>query len=101
MARKSTQPNVRTVGYKRMESELPKPIQELARAAYRLFLNSPSHPSLRHHQLKDTKQGRHHKGSCSVSIGYQYRAIYVPDGATNVWYWIGTHQGYNNFVGLK
>lgn len=35
----------------------------------------------------------------SVSITMQYRAIYVVDGDTNVWYWIGSHSDYNNFIG--
>jgi hypothetical protein len=38
-------------------------------------------------------------GSRSVAITRRYRAIYVVDGDTNVWYWCGSHEDYNNFVG--
>ncbi len=31
----------------------------------------------------------------SVSITMPYRAIYVSDGDTNVWYWIGSHGEYD------
>ena len=26
-------------------------------------------------------------------------ALYVVDGGTNVWYWIGSHEDYNDFIG--
>ncbi len=56
-------------------------------------------PVLGNHSLKDTKKGRHRKGSRAVSVTLKYRAIYVVEGRTNVWYWIGSHEDYNNFVG--
>jgi hypothetical protein len=31
----------------------------------------------------------------------KYRAIYVVDGETNVWYWIGSHANYDTFTGGK
>ena len=31
----------------------------------------------------------------------KYRAIGVVDGATTVWYWIGTHADYDVFTGKK
>ncbi len=91
--------NVRTVAFKEQLGRLPEHIQELARAVFALFLQNPSHPSLRHHALKDTDKGRHRAGSFSVSITMKYRAIYVRDGDTNVWYWIGSHADYDTFTG--
>jgi mRNA-degrading endonuclease YafQ of YafQ-DinJ toxin-antitoxin module len=73
----------------------------LAVQAFRLFLQNPNHPSLRNHALADTDKGQHRSGSRSVSITMQYRAIYTVDGDTNVWYWIGSHNDYENFVGKK
>jgi hypothetical protein len=73
----------------------------LAVAAFELFLEDPSHPSLRHHPLGDNKKGQHKSGSFSVSITLRYRAIYTKDGDTNVWYWIGSHSDYNAFIGSK
>lgn len=80
---------------------LPAHILELTRQACLLFDRDPSHPSLRHHELKDTRKGRHEEGSFSVSITMQYRAIYVVRGAVNIWYWIGTHADYATFTGRK
>jgi hypothetical protein len=83
-----------------MFAHLPKHVQALARGAAKLFNDNPAHPSLRHHELEDTKKGQHVPGSFSVSITMQYRAIYVPEGdGRNVWYWIGTHGDYDTFTG--
>jgi hypothetical protein len=82
-----------------MFERLPPRIQEAADAAFQTFLENHFHPALENHELHDTKKGRHRKGSRAVSITRRYRAIYVTDGPTNVWYWIGSHEDYNNFVG--
>jgi hypothetical protein len=84
-----------------MFTSVPLNIQKLAEAAFHQFRQDPSHPSLRHHSLEDNDKGRHKKGSVSVAITMKYRAIYFVDGETNVWYWIGTHNDYENFTGKK
>jgi hypothetical protein len=93
------QPNVRTAAFKKQLARLPDHIREAAEGAFELFLANPNAPALSNHLLTDTKKGRHRAGSRAVSVTMRYRAIYVPDGPTNVWYWIGSHEGYNNFVG--
>jgi len=84
-----------------MFGSLPDRIQKAAKTAYALFQKDPSHPSLNHHALNDTKKGQHQKGSYAVSVTARYRAIYVKDGSTNIWYWIGSHEDYNSFTGKK
>ncbi|QDT67079.1 hypothetical protein [Calycomorphotria hydatis] len=95
--------NHRTWQFKQSFEALPKSVQSLAESQFKLFRENPSHPSLRHHQLDETKRGRHEKGSCSVSITMKYRAIYVyiTDQDVNLWYWIGNHNDYNSFTGRK
>ncbi|MGD9648538.1 MAG: hypothetical protein AB7U73_22700 [Pirellulales bacterium] len=95
----SGQPNVRTARFKQMLARLPAEVQAAADAAFTLFRRDPFHPVLANHELVDTKKGRHRKASRAVTITRRYRAIYVVDGSTNVWYWIGSHEDYNNFVG--
>jgi hypothetical protein len=82
-----------------MFAALPERIQEIATAAYATFLNDPDHPSLRHHRLKATKKGHLRKNSWAIAVTARYRAIYCRDGPTNVWYWIGSHEDYNQFAG--
>ncbi len=93
--------NVRTGSCRSMFEALSPALQRNANAAFQMFLENPDHPSLRRHQLQDTHRGRHRSGSWSVSINLQYRAIYVVDGDTNVWYWIGSHSDYNALTGRK
>lgn len=93
--------NKRTRNYREQLQKLPPHIRDLADAAFQLFRQNPRHPSLRLHNLSDTHTGKHRAGSRSVSITMQYRAIYVVDGDTNVWYWIGSHNDYENFTGRK
>ncbi len=93
--------NVRNAEFRKQFARLPEEVQKLARDAFRLFREDPSHPSLRHHELADNKRGRHRQNSRSVSITLKYRAIYVVDGDANVWYWIGSHADYNVFTGRK
>jgi hypothetical protein len=93
--------NVRTRDFRERFDRLDERIQRLAVAAFELFLHNPAHPSLHHHPLDDTRRGQHRPSSFAVSVTKQYRAIYVVDGETNVWYWIGSHNDYNTFTGRK
>lgn len=94
--------NRTTRQFRELFDALPGHIQNLCRGACQLFNDNPAHPSLRHHDLEDTKKGQHVPGSRSVSITMQYRAIYVVgEDGRNIWYWVGTHGDYDVFTGGK
>jgi len=93
--------NRTTRDFRLLFAKLPTSIQLLIREACRLFDENPAHPSLRIHELVDTKKGHHYPGSVSVSITMQYRAIYIPVDGINVWYWIGSHAAYETYTGRK
>lgn len=59
--------------------------QKAARRAYRLFVQDPSHNSLRFKKLA----GHEHLWSARVTISV--RAVGHRDGDTITWVWIGTH----------
>lgn len=92
---------MRTNQFKKLFAQLPRHIQELAQGAFDHFRTDPHHPMLHNHPLADSNKGRHRNGSRAVWITRRYRAIYVQDGDTNVWYWIGSHEDYNNFIGSR
>jgi hypothetical protein len=96
-----TRRNVRTAEYKDLESRLPQRIIKLSDLKFDQFCENPTHPSLRSHPLGDDGRGRHRPGSVSVAINMQYRAIYVVDGDTNVWYWVGSHNDYDVYTGRR
>ena len=67
---------------------LPKPIQKLADKNFGLFKRNPRHPSL----------GFRKKGSVyTAEIGRAYLALARERKGHYYWFWIGTHDDYNNF----
>jgi hypothetical protein len=84
----------RTWEFKRQLAALPAEVQRKARAKYRLFRQSPHHPSLRRHRL------RRHPPYESVSITINYRVVFRPgerlgDRDVYVWVWVGAHSNFN------
>ena len=80
---------------------MPAHIKEAAKEAFETFLEDPFDPSLGLHELYPAKRGKHYPQSFAVSVTFSYRAIFVIDGNTNVWYWIGSHSDYDSFIGKK
>jgi len=67
---------------------LPAHVQKLADKNFALFKANPRHPSL----------GFKKKGAVyTVDIGRSYRAIARERDGDYYWFWIGTHEEYNNF----
>jgi hypothetical protein len=93
--------NCRTKNYRDLLKKIPESIKVLAKQAFAVFLRNPRDPSLHNHELEDSGKGRHRNGSRAVYINLRYRAIYVEDGDVNVWYWVGSHEDYNDFTGGK
>ena len=68
--------------------KLPKHIQKLAKKNFALFKVNPWHPSL----------GFAKKGEIyTVEVGRSYRALARERNRHYYWFWIGTHEEYNNF----
>jgi hypothetical protein len=70
-------------------SELPVEVQALAFEKYERFKQDPYHPSL----------GFQAKGKAwTVEIGRSYRAIAYRSENRLSWFWIGSHEDYNNVL---
>ena len=70
-------------------AELPTEVQDLAVEKYELFKHDPFHPSL----------GFQAKGRVwTVDIGRSYRAIANRNENRLSWFWIGSHEDYNNVL---
>ena len=68
--------------------QLPAHIQRLAVKNFQLWRDNHRHPSLDFKELRN---------DCwSVRIGDHFRAVGVKDGDAVIWFWIGTHEKYNN-----
>jgi hypothetical protein len=69
--------------------DLPAEVQSLALQKYSLFKTDPYHPSL----------GLKGKGEVwTVEIGRSYRAIAHRADQHLSWFWIGSHEAYNNVL---
>jgi len=69
--------------------KLPKNVRDLTDKNFALLKNNPQHPSL---HLK--KVGRF----WSARIGLRYRALATEIDDGLVWFWIGSHAGYDALV---
>jgi hypothetical protein len=66
-------------------------IRRSARKSYRLWEQNPFHPSLRFKCIN------HEENIWAVRITHGYRAIGVMEGDTVTWFWIGSHDKYEDF----
>jgi hypothetical protein len=70
----------------------PAGVREKARAAYGLWAENPSHPSLRFKKVHATLP------VYSVRIDLDWRAVGVLREGEIVWFWIGPHSEYEKLL---
>jgi hypothetical protein len=73
-------------------SKLPADVQRRARQTYKLWKQNSNHPGLHFKQVHDKEP------IYSVRIGLSYRALGIKKDDTMIWFWIGSHEEYNNLV---
>lgn len=69
---------------------LPVEIQRLARKNFRLWQKDQGHPSLHFKKVGEFWSAR---------VGSQYRALAVWKGDEVEWFWIGSHDEYEDLIG--
>lgn len=84
--------SVTTERFRRCFENLPQSVQEQARRTYRQWKDNPNHPTLNYKQVHASQQ------IYSVRIVLHYRALAVQAEQTVIWFWIGSHEDYNNTV---
>ena len=78
--------------FRRMFADLPKPVQQQTRNAYRQFLDNPSYPGLRFKKVHPELP------IYSVRLNRSYRAVGQIEGDTVIWFWIGSHTEYDKML---
>jgi hypothetical protein len=71
-------------------NDLPADIQELARRQFNIWQTNPFHPTLHFKELRPKLW--------SVRVSQKYRALAREQDDTLVWFWIGTHDGYDSRI---
>lgn len=72
-------------------ASLDNEIKQRAKKAYRLWSENPFHPSL-HFKCINKEEN-----IWSVRITRNYRAVGIWDNDTVTWFWIGSHDDYEQF----
>lgn len=72
-------------------NSLDNEIKHRARKAYRLWSENPFHPSLHFKCINDDED------IWSVRITRSYRAVGILSQDTVTWFWIGSHDDYEQF----
>lgn len=78
--------------FRALFDSLPKPVQEKANVAYRLWAENPDHRSLRFKKVHSTLP------VYSVRIDLDWRAIGILNGDAVIWFWIGSHADYERML---
>ena len=71
---------------------LPREVRQIADRNYKLLKANPAHPSL-HFKKVGT--------FWSVRVGLHHRAIAVEADTDLLWFWIGSHDGYDKLLDRK
>ena len=73
---------------------LPHRVRLEARAIYRFWSRNPNHPSL-HFKKIAVSRGL---PVYSIRVGLRWRALGVLEDDTVKWFWIGSHEAYNEVI---
>ena len=81
-----------TERFRKAYQKLPEDVKKQAKKAYQLWSKDPLHPSLHFKQVHSTEP------IYSVRIGLKWRALGIRQGNDLIWFWIGSHEDYNELV---
>jgi mRNA-degrading endonuclease RelE of RelBE toxin-antitoxin system len=84
--------SVTTNRFRKAFARLPKDIQQKARQTYQLWKQNNNYPGLHFKQVNNSSP------VYSVRIGLSYRALGVKQDDAIIWFWIGSHEDYNNLL---
>ena len=84
--------SVTTQRFRELFARAPDSVQTKIRAAYRLWAEIPSHPSLRFKKVHDRLP------IYSVRVDLDWRAVGVLQEDTVVWFFVGSHAEYERLL---
>ena len=76
----------------KLYTSLPHLVQRRARKAYQLWKENPSHPSLHFKRVDDEEP------IYSARVSDNYRVLGILERDTIIWFWIGTHDQYEQLL---
>ena len=82
-----------SAAFRELLDAAPESIRTKAEAAYRIWAENPTHPSLRY------KKVHRELPIYSVRIDRDWRAVGVVRDSEMLWFWIGPHDEYEKLLG--
>ncbi len=84
--------SVTTQAFRRLYAKATKERQNKIRRAFRLWILDPNHPSLRFKKVHNSMP------IYSARVDLDWRAVGVLKNETMVWFWVGSHQHYEELL---
>jgi hypothetical protein len=84
--------SVTTERFRKAYADLPEKIKDATSTAYYKWKENPHHASLQFKQIHTVKP------IYSVRINLSYRALDIKQGQVMIWFWIGSHAGYDKLI---
>lgn len=85
-------------GFTKQLRKLPPQVVKSLRRKQECMTKDPNGPWVGVSDKHDSRKGRHRDGSWAARLASEYRALFVRDGESIIWYWIGSHAAYDNFL---
>lgn len=81
-----------TADFRKQFNALPLDVQQKARKNYRLWRENRGHRSL------DFKRVHSSREVYSIRVGMGWRALGLVEGDSILWFWIGSHNDYDQLL---
>jgi hypothetical protein len=78
-----------TAEFRRLLAELPPEVRKTAHKQFRLWMHDPQHSSVRFKKVGEMWSAR---------VDRRHRALAIDVRGTIVWFYIGTHDGYERRI---
>lgn len=92
--------SVRNARFRKAFEKLPNAVQQNARNAYQRFRANRFDPALKFHEIKGTRSPDVYAVDAGTYLGTAYRALGIWQKRKDVivWFWIGSHEEYNQLI---
>jgi hypothetical protein len=92
--------SVRNARFRKAFERLPARVQQNARNAYQCIRANPFDPALKLHEIKGTRTPDVYAADAGTYLGTAYRALGIWHKSKDVivWFWIGSHEEYNQLI---
>ncbi len=92
--------SVRNARFRKAFEKLPDGVKRVARDAYERFRANPFDPAVKLHAIQASRTSNVYAVDAGTHRGTAYRAlgIWQKEKDVMIWFWIGSHEEYNQII---